>query len=185
MTKKLKDIIFKVILVIFTLGIIALIIWFIIYYFIIPINEMIIDFVDLGKSFIKDPITTTKILLLVLAIIVPLLLIINYWNRRDDFFNFLVHMFCSPYDYFYKKKKKKLLIYRDEIKKLLSYTKHFSNMDLGQILQNEFWIFVEEVLKENERLEKNRKILESKDMRINLWIELFFLVCGVVVALFM
>lgn len=160
MTKKLKDIIFKVILVIFTLGIIALIIWFIIYYFIIPINEMIIDFVDLGKSFIKDPITTTKILLLVLAIIVPLLLIINYWDRRDDFFNFLVHMFCSPYDYYYIKKE--LLIYRDEIKKLLSYTKHFSNMDLGQILQNEFWIFVEEVLKQNERLEKTEKYLKVK-----------------------
>ena len=91
-------------------------------------------------------------------------------------------MLSSPSDYLYKVRKKQLIKYRDEIAELISSIKYFSKID-ETISSTDFWLFVNNVSNQKERLEKNRIFLEKKNNRINWWIQIFFLICGVIISL--
>lgn len=112
-----------------------------------------------------------------------LICIVRFWDKRDDFFYFVASMLSKPSEYFYNRKKKQLLNYRLEIKKLVASIEYFSQIDSETITKEEFWKFAEDVSKQNERLEKNRVMLERQDNRINFLIQIFILICGVITSL--
>lgn len=105
------------------------------------------------------------------------------WDRRDDFFFFIARILNSPSNYFYERKKKQLISYRDEVKQLTDYINYFSNINPEEISSDELWLFADKVSRQNEFLEKNRRKLENADNKINIFIQIVILVCGVVTAL--
>lgn len=161
-------------IILFILGIIGFF-----YYAIVNIKYIIVTTIDIVHNF---NLVTFVIILVTLAFTSLLTYIIFNWERRDDFFLFIASMLSSPSDYFYKVRKKQLIKYRDEIAELVSSIKYFSKID-ETVSSSDFWLFVNSVSKQKERLEKNRIFLEKKNNRINWWIQIFFLICGVIISL--
>lgn len=165
------------------------IIWFIVIfgvlaaavgYFAIIVIKIVFQVGDLIKELSNMPWWLS---LLVIGTSAVLICIIWFWDKRDDFFYFVASILSKPSEYFYIRKKEQLLNYRSEIKKLVASIEYFSNIDSEKITKEDFWKFAEDVSRQNERLEKNRIMLEQQDNRINIWIQLFILICGVMTSL--
>ena len=163
-----------VFIILFILGIVE-----IIYSIIDSIKYIIVTTIDIVHDF---NLVTFIIILVTLAFTSLLIYIVFNWERRDYFFLFIASMLSSPSDYLYKVRKKQLIKYRDEIAELISSIKYFSKID-ETISSTDFWLFVNNVSNQKERLEKNRIFLEKKNNRINWWIQIFFLICGVIISL--
>ena len=147
---------------------------------VVMLIKLIIQLVDLIKSLLNTPLWVN---LIAIGTTTIMICIACYWNKRDDFFYFVASMLSKPSEYFYNRKKKQLLNYRLEIKKLVASIEYFSQIDSETITKEEFWKFADDVSKQNERLEKNRVMLERQDNRINFLIQIFILICGVITSL--
>ncbi|MCM1064005.1 MAG: hypothetical protein NC420_05915 [Eubacterium sp.] len=169
------DILFIIILMVFILACIVPTIIF----FIRAIITTIYNMIDFIKMFIEMPLITT----LIFGVVILFMRVVFSWHKRDDFFYFVASILSSPSEYFYKKKKKQLLSYRDEIKELIDSVTYFSNIDPENFSKEDFWKFADDISKQNERLERNRRSLEKKDDKINIAVQLFILCCGVITSL--
>lgn len=154
---------------------------FFIYFIFNFIIEIIGDISELIKNF---SIHTFWAIIFTIVLLLLIIYVVNNWERRDDFFLFIVSILNSPLNYIYEKRKNKLINYRDEVKELTEYIKYFSIIISKGVSNEEFLLFVEKVKDQNELLEKNREKLEKEDSKINLFIQVFFLLCGVVTTLF-
>lgn len=136
--------------------------------------------VDFAKIFYEQPLAG----ILSISVTILLIYIIFSWDKRDDFFYFVASILSSPSEYIYKKRKKQLLNYHNEIKELINSIYYFSSIDSKNFSIEDFWKFADDISKQNERLEKNRKSLEKQNDRINIVVQLFILCCGVITSLF-
>lgn len=143
---------------------------------------MIREIISFIVNFKIEMIVPTILAVFIAALI---MYIVWSWDRRDDFFFFIARILNSPSNYFYERKKKQLISYRDEVKQLTDYITYFSNINPEEISSDELWLFADKVSRQNEFLEKNRKKLENTDNKINIFIQIVILVCGVVTALFL
>lgn len=175
--KNKDEIIFKICFVSFMFLGIAIVILFFLRGFI----SIIYEFVDIAKTFYEEPLVgviSTGSIILIMYITIS-------WHKKDDFFYFVASILCSPSDYIYKRRKKQLLVYRNEIKELIDSINYFSNIDSKDYTKEDFWKFVDDVTKQNERLEENRKLIEKQNDRINIVIQIFILYCGIITSLFL
>lgn len=149
-------------------------------YLVVIVIKIIIQVAELIKLLLNTPFWVSFISVGAVAV---LICIVWFWDKRDDFFYFVAFVLSKPSEYFYNRKKKQLLNYRLEIKELVASIEYFSQIDSETITKEEFWKFAEDVSKQNERLEKNRVMLERQDNRINFLIQIFILICGVITSL--
>ncbi len=144
------------------------------------LQEIIYDLVYLAKMLYEEPLIT----IFSFGFVILLIYIILSWDKRDDFFYFVVSILSSPSEYIYKRRKKQLLNYHKEIKELIDSIYYFSSIDSKNFSKEDFWKFADDISKQNERLEKNRKSLEKQNNRINIVVQLFILCCGIITSLF-
>lgn len=147
------------------------------------IKEIIKEINDFYSFFIFVFVFILTILFIKLIIYV-----VNNWGRKDDFFFFIVNILNSPSNYIYEKRKNELINYRNEVKQLTDYIEYFSTITSKEtnkeISNEEFLLFVEKVKAQNEFLEKNRRKLEKEDNKINIFIQVLFLLLGIISTLF-
>ena len=152
-------------------------------YFIIEFIIEIID--DISKLIENFNFQTLWAIIMTIAFLWLIIFILKNWGKRDDFFLFVVSILNSPSDYIYEKRKNALINYRNEVKQLSEYIYYFSSLSSKEISSEEFSLFLEKVKLQNEFLEKNRKKLESKDNKINIFIQVLFLLLGILTTLFL
>lgn len=144
------------------------------------IKNLLISLADLIVDLVNAPLWVT--LFSVGSTILIFYIALN-WNKRDDFFYFIASLLSCPSNYIYEKRKKQLLNYCNEIKELRKSIIYFTKIDEDTLSKEDFLKFIDTVSKQNERLEKNRTALEKQNDKINIFVQLFILCCGVITSL--
>jgi len=154
-----------------------------IYGIFIVISKLVVMIREIISFIINFKVEMIVPLLIAIGAVILIFYIVFSWERRDDFFFLIACILNSPSNYFYERRKKQLINYRDEVKELTGYITYFSKINPEEISSDELWLFVDKVSKQNEFLEKNRRKLEKADNKINIFVQIFILICGVITAL--